>query len=90
MDDEYRPARYLYGVQDPNGRAVVEAIDARRLSVHRVESRVQLAYGQELVAEGYAPPEVELTLHTWDADNKVDTDGVAAEPLSSKTIKALQ
>lgn len=89
-EPEHRPARYLYGVQDPTGRAVAEAVDARRLSIHREESRVQLRYGQEVVAEGYAPPEVELTLHTWDADATHDTDGEAAGPLRSKPIPPLE
>lgn len=71
---------YLYGVQDSTGRSVVEARDSRRLSVHREESRVQLRYGQELVAEGYAPPEEELTLHTWDDADK------AGDPLTSKPV----
>lgn len=89
-EDDYKPARYLYGVQDETGRAVVEAIDARKLSVHREESRVQLRYGQEVVAEGYAPPELVLTLHSWDADNKHDTEGEAAEPLRSKPVPAVE
>lgn len=82
----YKPDRILYGVQDHTGRAVVEAIDRRRLSVHREESRIQLRYGDEVVSEGYAPPEADLTLHTWDADAKVDTDGEAAGPLTSRPI----
>jgi hypothetical protein len=77
-----KPARILYGVQDTTGRAVAEAVDARLLSAHREESRVQLRYGQEVVSEGYAPPEEELTVHTWDAD--ADTSG---KPLTSRPVK---
>jgi hypothetical protein len=80
-------ANYLYGIQDETGRAVAEALDTRRLGTLREESRVQLKYGDEIVSEGYAPPEAKLTLYVFDNDNKV-VDGKAADPIYTKEVTA--
>jgi hypothetical protein len=79
------PRWHLYGVQDETGRAVVEALDEREVTARRVESRIDLVVGNEVLSTGYAPPEAVLTLHTWPHG----TDRAGAPATSVPVISSL-
>ena len=77
-------SKYLYAVQDANGREALAAeIETDRVSevTARIkDGKLELLKGKDVVVDIEAAPETEYNLHRWPADDKL------SEPVS-KVVK---